>query len=525
VAIVQISRIQVRRGRQNQGTGVPKLASGEFGWAVDTQRLYIGPGSTQEGAPNSEKNVRILTANDNILSLTEQYSYGAEFDEDGNLLSTAIGSVSRSLQERLDDFVSANNFGVKGDGLSDDTEALQFAIDAVASLDPNQRSVLYIPAGVYLINEPLKIPPYAHVVGAGIENTIFTSITGSIFETVGDVPINQVDINSQPRHIKLSNMTLHCDTEHSALFLHSCRDSEFRNLKLRGNWTVFSPQGRHAIEFTSVSHLIKNNIFENIKIEKFQKGIYSQQKISNNTFKNVSFYELERGVEFGISGIQDGPSHNIFENCDFNLIEKEGIQILSGGYNISKNNKFINVGNNFGATPNTPSYPVIDFKSDTNISVNDYFDRTALASPNGLGSPLLNNFYVPEVAGRTRFENLFAVKTSIGLQTNFVDVIKIPMISYGGAFIDYVYTISDQNDPESIFDVRQGVIEVTINNNSPQGTPIPILTDDYTILGDTNLNSLEFRAVRSANSTIIIQAKTGLALTNDVFYYTMKFKT
>ena len=48
MAIVQISRIQVRRGQKNVGSGVPQLAGGEFGWAVDTRELYIGNGSVSE---------------------------------------------------------------------------------------------------------------------------------------------------------------------------------------------------------------------------------------------------------------------------------------------------------------------------------------------------------------------------------------------------------------------------------------------------------------------------------------------
>ena len=51
MAVVQISRIQVRRGQANQGSGIPQLAGGELGWAVDEQELYIGNGSVAEGAP------------------------------------------------------------------------------------------------------------------------------------------------------------------------------------------------------------------------------------------------------------------------------------------------------------------------------------------------------------------------------------------------------------------------------------------------------------------------------------------
>ena len=60
MAITSISRIQQRRGKSNSDTGLPQLASGEFGWAIDTQELYIGNGSVSEGAP-AVGNTRILT--------------------------------------------------------------------------------------------------------------------------------------------------------------------------------------------------------------------------------------------------------------------------------------------------------------------------------------------------------------------------------------------------------------------------------------------------------------------------------
>jgi hypothetical protein len=48
MAIVQISRIQHRRGLKES---LPQLAAGEIGFAVDTQELFIGNGTTAEGAP------------------------------------------------------------------------------------------------------------------------------------------------------------------------------------------------------------------------------------------------------------------------------------------------------------------------------------------------------------------------------------------------------------------------------------------------------------------------------------------
>lgn len=48
MAVIQISKIQVRRGLQEN---LPNLASGEFGWSIDERRLFIGNGTLTEGAP------------------------------------------------------------------------------------------------------------------------------------------------------------------------------------------------------------------------------------------------------------------------------------------------------------------------------------------------------------------------------------------------------------------------------------------------------------------------------------------
>ena len=76
MAIVSISRIQHRRGRKLEGAGMPQLASGELGWAIDTQELYIGNGSVSEGAP-TVGNTRVLTEHDNILDFAVNYSFRA----------------------------------------------------------------------------------------------------------------------------------------------------------------------------------------------------------------------------------------------------------------------------------------------------------------------------------------------------------------------------------------------------------------------------------------------------------------
>ena len=144
MAVVSISRIQIRRGRKNQGSGLPQLASGELGWATDSQELWIGNGAVSEGAPYVG-NTKMLTEHDDLFAYAKTYSYASTSNnyQTGASVNTPI---QRTLQQRLDDRISIRSFGANGDGL-DQTAALQRALDqlylnAATKLTPQSRVVL-----------------------------------------------------------------------------------------------------------------------------------------------------------------------------------------------------------------------------------------------------------------------------------------------------------------------------------------------------------------------------------------------
>ena len=222
MAIVQISRIQVRRGQKNVGSGVPQLAGGEFGWAVDTRELYIGNGSVSEGSP-AVGNTKILTQHDNLFSFADQYTYQKEITtmQTG---STAMLPVTRTLQERLDEDVSVKSFGATGDG-SDQTVVLQRAIDQLYLNSATKGSVasrvtLHIPAGEYLLSASLKLPPNASIVGAGKDKVKITQGANvPAFETVnsGSTPGSYAQDSSsttlnQAQNILLKGLTIQQNT-------------------------------------------------------------------------------------------------------------------------------------------------------------------------------------------------------------------------------------------------------------------------------------------------------------------------
>lgn len=85
--------------------------------------------------------------------------------------ATQIAAAQSFYPVRLEDksaiYLShpSRNFGAKGDGVADDTAALQHAIDAVA--DSTRQGILFIPQGRYRITHTLFVWPGIRLIGYG----------------------------------------------------------------------------------------------------------------------------------------------------------------------------------------------------------------------------------------------------------------------------------------------------------------------------------------------------------------------
>jgi len=73
----------------------------------------------------------------------------------------SVDAIDRVLTSRLQDYVSAKDFGAIGDGVTDDTVALQAALNAASGQS------LFIPEGEYIVSETLYIPAGTRIFGAG----------------------------------------------------------------------------------------------------------------------------------------------------------------------------------------------------------------------------------------------------------------------------------------------------------------------------------------------------------------------
>lgn len=173
MAILQISRITQRKGILDD---LPQpLAGAEFGWAVDQRRLFIGNGELTEGAP-VVGNTEILTEFSDVLALSSAYTYSG-LAATGYSVQTGATSgspVTQSLQEWMDQFASVKDFGATGDGVTDDTAAINRALNQLYCRQSNTqiRRSLFFPAGTYLITDTILIPPYARLYGEGSNSSI-----------------------------------------------------------------------------------------------------------------------------------------------------------------------------------------------------------------------------------------------------------------------------------------------------------------------------------------------------------------
>ena len=553
MAVVQISRIQVRRGRKNSATSIPQLASGEMGWAVDTQELFIGNGAVSEGAPYVG-NTKILTEADNIFDLVEQYQYQRN-DASYTTGASAASPIQRTLQQRLDDVVSVRSFGAKGDGTTDDTAAIQRAIDAVyidytaedsVNPDPKRRVILNFEPGNYLVSNTIYIYPYVTIRGAGKENTVIKGDGEfTVATTVRDpyktdplddtslvkyeTDINQYDNLNQPRHIEVSGISFESTaTNHPVFVAAAMKNSAFRNVRFKSTFTIGTApsvdnDSNIGLYMTAVSAAVtcQNNLFDFCDFEYAAYAVDSTFDIQQNTFTNCVISNCLQGFSLGydvVIGVSDpsigagrkiGPRWTKVENTKFIDIDRQGIYVGHGTGNISRGNTFIRVGNNGGNSASTIKYPIIDFEFSSNISENDYFERAIDLGP-ALTTDFRDTAYVGEYSGNVLGEQKFFSSTSI-TGTPESTLLKLPGNQDAIYKVKYYYVspvanITRQGTVTLIADLTNNRVHISdefdVVGSLTAGENLTFTAEFYDSNGDTVKDSILLNYSSNQNGTM-----------------------
>lgn len=157
--------IQRRRGTAAQHTTFTG-AAGELTIKTDTKELVVHDGSTPGGWTG------------------------------GGFLQGGTSAIARTVQSKLRDVVSVKDFGAVGDGVTNDTAAIQAAIDAVGA---GGGGIVFFPTGTYKTTSALNVDRnFVTLKGVGIAATRIAPATtgqvGVLFQKAGGGPIEYCGI-------------------------------------------------------------------------------------------------------------------------------------------------------------------------------------------------------------------------------------------------------------------------------------------------------------------------------------------
>jgi|TARA_B110000285_G_scaffold48382_1_gene54730 hypothetical protein len=371
VAVVQISKIQIRRGKKNSSSGVPQLSSAELAWAVDTQELYIGNGSTQEGAP-AVGNTKVLTEHDNILELASSYKFSST-------TPSITQSTSRTLLGKIDEIeVSVADFGAVSDGSTDNVTAFENAFTQLfRNADPNFKKILVVPNGEYLFTQDLKIPSNAIIRGETASGAVLNLDTRNIqLISANGTALSSFSSSDRPTNIEIHNITLKRSS--GSLVLTGLKDAEFNGIIFKGEYNLGNVVNSYASEPSAVdwsndfAGLKVDNIkFKNCSFKENSIGIKCTQTIVTNTKVQIidcNFNELDTGIY--INGVVGQGNNWIVNDCNFTEVAAQAFNSLYGYGTILNRCDFVSCGNGTGSSAN-PLTSIVSFGESRNNVVKD----------------------------------------------------------------------------------------------------------------------------------------------------------
>jgi hypothetical protein len=455
--IVQISRIQHRRGKR---TDLPQLAAGELGWVVDEQRLYIGNGTVSDGAP-AVGNTEIVTSGSSAFTTALSHTYKGYLGD-----STPVGtSQQRTLQQRLDDYVSVKDFGAKGDDSTADITAIQNAIDEIYKDtdkdDTRSRRVLFFPAGTYRINAALKIPPYATLIGEGPDKTIIrNSGNNAVMVTQDDDGNVGANIGNSsattPTQIQISSMTLRNTVAYGGVSLDRVTHAYFNNVKFQGSYASGGSDASTSkgvtVNHSNATYSTSNVTFNQCQFTKFARLVDVSYNATNVRFHACDFSTAYYGALIGAemdgstAGLNDGPRDMQFTSSSWSTIGQQAILVApatgatdgAGPRHIVSHANYYakTVANNFEGTGTFSEVPVIQFDNDECTSSQDFLERTDLRQSDG--SSNLNA--APEVQGIGVSSKLIKSQTLPDNTSSATTINEYPALTSKGISIKYKIT-------------------------------------------------------------------------------------
>lgn len=287
-------------------------------------------------------NAAIETAFDNTLSRDGSTPNQMEADLDMNSNRVLNLPYAASATEPMTlgqynaiadpgpEYISVKIYGAKGDGSTDDTEAIQGALNAAGIAGGG---TVYFPAGVYKITETLFVTyDNVTIVGDSQGGTIITCDNG--FTGTGEsIPETMIQINRHPSTVKIQRFTMR-DIFISATHLTGLGNNTVIKCLFHANWV-------HYMNIERVTFYGANNGVDGIGalVTAVGPALAPQFSMLNN-FTDCEFTFNRDGIWWGVAGQGDINAGQVL-NCRIGGIGTgvgRGIWVRSGSYG----NNFVN---------------------------------------------------------------------------------------------------------------------------------------------------------------------------------------
>ena len=253
-----------------------------------------------------------------ILTNGEQYDFnfsiGAAVTLD-EIISVAVTASESDYWLNLTSEYNVKSYGAIGNGIADDTAAIQAAIDAAASTSGR----VFIPAGYFIIKETINLPLQTSIVGHGH----YTSILQAWGDFQGAM-IKVTDTN-YTGETYIHNIGLFGDNKaHTGIEYNHTGNSYLNPVRIQdcidyGMLLNYGVWGIHA---------------ENVNVGNCGNGLYAtiaNGQVNHNIFNKCKFLN-----SVGAGAKLNGGIVNRFMNCDFSYngsggVEEAGVLQIGGG--------------------------------------------------------------------------------------------------------------------------------------------------------------------------------------------------
>jgi parallel beta-helix repeat protein len=266
-------------------------------------------------------------------------------DLGGGFIQAGTGAVQRTVKSKLQDVVSVKDFGAVGNGVTDDTEEIQAAIDAVSAAPLG--GILHFPDGTYLVGT-LTVGPSVTLLGAGATLKAKTG-SNSIIRITGNKDITISGFIFDALNLTLAGLPAQ-DAGSGACCIYSRTGVDPANVTISGNRFINIPmpataiQGYHAVLLNGANCTVDNNYVDQSDGDalNFNGGVafVSNNHVRNSTDGGIAFNNGARGVinsnylfkcNLGVGAGPEGSTtdpqlyhsilvtNNVFDSCEWGV--------------------------------------------------------------------------------------------------------------------------------------------------------------------------------------------------------------